>query len=276
MKIDLHCHTTASDGQLSPAQLLERAQEQGIDLLAITDHDTIQGYLAIKDQVPNKGISLVSGVEFSATWGGASIHIVGLDVDIDSLSLQRALARQQNARVLRAKRIAERLEARGCIGAYAGAKRIAGDAQIGRPHFAQFLIEENVVATHAQAFDKYLGTGKLGDVKAQWPTVTEVVEWIRAADGVAVLAHPGKYRMTNTKLRRLIETFKLAGGQAIEVVSGMQNPDKTQYFARLCDEFELLASMGSDFHGPPSQWSDIGKMSPLPKRSQTVIDLIRV
>ncbi len=274
MKIDLHCHTTASDGKLSVPELLARAQQNDVQLLAITDHDTLVGSNEARPLAGELGIELLAGIELSSVWGGMNIHVVGLGVDSDSPALQQALVRQGAAREARAQKIGERLAKRRCDDAYKGAKAIAGNAQIGRPHFAQYMVDTEFVASTEEAFKKYLGAGKPGDVKCCWPELREVVNWIIAAGGVAVLAHPAHYKMSNTKLRALIVEFKAAGGTALEVVSGMQNKDKTDYHARLCADFGLYASCGSDFHGPASDWSDIGKMSPLPKSCRPVTELL--
>lgn len=260
MIVDLHCHSTASDGGLSPQDLLARAVEQGVELLAITDHDTVDGYLQVRDQSP---IPLIAGVELSCVWSKVTIHVLGLGIDPAHAEMALGLEKQKLARTLRAETIAERLEKRGFSGALAGAKALAGDSPIGRPHFARFLVDEGHVSSFNQAFKKYLGAGKPGDVKALWPEMAEAVHWVEACGGVAVLAHPLHYKMTNTKLRALLADFKHAGGRGLEVVNGRQQTDQTQHLARLAEQFELLASCGSDFHRP-TPWSELGVMAKLP------------
>ena len=250
MIIDFHTHSHASDGALSPADLVTAAIAAGISQFAITDHDTVAGFLearALSDSFP-AGFSLVSGTELSCVWAKTTIHVVGLGVDVEEPGLVAGLAQLDKAREERAGIIAERLEKLGMPGALEGARRYAGVSQIGRPDFARWMVEQEHVRDANEAFDKYLGAGKTGDVKACWPELHEVTGWITGAGGTAVLAHPLKYRYTRMKLRRLVQDFKAAGGTAIEVYSGRQLPDQTAQLARLAQEFELLASAGSDFH----------------------------
>ena len=270
MIADLHCHSTASDGTLPPRELLTRARDRGVDMLAITDHDTISGYADI-DTPP---IELVPGIEFSAQWRGYGIHVVGLGIDLGSPELAAAVEQQDNARKLRAEAIAARLEGLGFDGTLEGACRIAGDAPVGRPHFARQLVESGRVGSVATAFKKYLGPGKPGDVKRHWPGLATVVDWIRAANGIAVLAHPGKYRMTNAKIDALAGEFRECGGHALEVLCGRQTPDLTNKLARICDRQKLHASCGSDFHAPHQPWSELGAFGTLPRNCRPVWELL--
>ncbi|MEQ9464635.1 MAG: PHP domain-containing protein [Haliea sp.] len=250
MLIDFHTHTTASDGALSPEQLVDRARSRGIRLFAITDHDTVAGYRAAAAHYsPCEGeMSLLAGLEFSCVWSGATIHVVGLGVDCAHPVLEQGVARLAAARVDRGRVIAERLAKLGFPGALEGARLEAGDSQLGRPHFAAWMVEQGYVADVGTAFDRYLGRGKPGDVKAFWPTLAEVTGWIVAAGGVAVLAHPLKYKLTRSKLQRLVADFKEAGGEAVEVVNGRQTPEQTRQLCRLALECSLEVSLGSDFH----------------------------
>lgn len=250
MLIDFHTHTTASDGALSPEQLVDRARSRGIGLFAITDHDTVSGYEAAAAYYsPSEGeMSLVAGLEFSCVWSGATIHVVGLGVDCAHPLLQQGVARLLAARRDRGQVIAERLAKLGFPGALEGALREAGDSQLGRPHFADWMVDQGHVKDRGAAFDRYLGRGKPGDVKAFWPELREVTEWIVGAGGVAVLAHPLKYKLTRSKLRRLVADFQSAGGEAVEVVNGRQTPDQTRQLCRLALEYGLEVSIGSDFH----------------------------
>lgn len=254
--IDFHTHTTASDGALRPEELLTRARDSGVSLLAITDHDTVAGYRAAAGhytQVCDE-ITLIPGVELSCRWSGTTIHILGLGIDCDHPAMSAALARMETSRLARAEKISERLAAKGFEGALQGALVEAGDSQIGRPHFAAWMVEQGHVGGFGEAFDKYLGQGKTGDVKAFWPELAEVTGWIVAAGGVAAIAHPLHYRFTRMKLRRLVVDFKAAGGSALELINGRQTPDQTAQLQRLASEFELEVSVGSDFHrdGPYS------------------------
>jgi predicted metal-dependent phosphoesterase TrpH len=253
--IDFHTHTTASDGALAPEELLARAAAAGVDMLAITDHDSVAGYLALAAAGAAAGApQLVSGVEFSCRWSGATVHIVGLGIDCAHPALRAGVARMDTARLQRGEKIGRQLAGRGFPGALQGALQEAGDSQLGRPHFAAWLVREGHVRDHAEAFDRYLGRGKPGDVKAFWPELAEVVEWIVAAGGVAVIAHPLKYRFTGMKLRRLVIDFKAAGGEAMEVASGYRTRDQLAHLRRLVQEYGLEVSVGSDFHrdGPYS------------------------
>jgi len=264
MKVDLHCHSLASDGALTPQHVVERAHANNVQMLALTDHDTIAGLAEASATAANLGLELVAGIELSSQWSGVGIHVVGLAIDTQSSELTAALAGQSLKREERAQQIGRRLAKLGFEGCYDGAKKIAGDSELGRPHFARYMVEQGYVEDHSTAFNKFLGAGKVGDVKSQWPEIEEVVSWIHAAGGYAVLAHPDKYKLTRMKLRRLLTHFKDVGGDAMEVVSGSQNKNVTDYFARLCEEFDFYASCGSDFHNPNTQWCDLGKVAPLP------------
>jgi hypothetical protein len=248
--IDFHTHTSASDGVLDPCELMARAIDSKIEILAITDHDTVVGYesaAAYHRQNPS-GTRLIPGIEFSCQWSGTTIHILGLGIDCEHPSMRYALERMHAARQDRGVKIASRLESRGFEGALQGALVQAGESQLGRPHFAAWMVEQEHVKDANQAFDQYLGQGKTGDVKAFWPELAEVVGWIDSSGGVAVVAHPLKYRFTGMKLRRLIAAFVTAGGRGIEVLSGRQTSDQTKQLERLAREFELEVSIGSDFH----------------------------
>jgi predicted metal-dependent phosphoesterase TrpH len=262
LNADLHCHTTASDGSLKPAELVARAIEQGVDLLAITDHDNFDSYPEAKAAAGDR-IRLVTGIEFSSVWQGITIHVVGLNFNPDLL--QAAVQRQKAAREERTLKIAHRLEKRGVKNALEGARRFAsGDAAVGRPHFAKYLVAEGHFDSEAEAFKKWLGAGKAGDVKTSWPEIPMVVGDITQAGGHAVLAHPQHYKVTNRKLGRLLSEFKDCGGEGMEVcVSGL-HPETIEYFGSLCQKYDLMASRGSDFHTPENQWVELGRVAPLP------------
>jgi hypothetical protein len=247
VRVDFHTHTLASDGALAPSALVARAVEAGISRLAITDHDTLAGYLTARDACPD-GLDLVSGVELSCLWSGVGIHVLGLGVDVESPDLQAGLATLAEAREARALEIAARLERRGFAGAWEGARVEAAGSQLGRPHFARWLVRAGHLPDEATAFRRYLGAGKVGDVKTGWPTLAEACRWVCAASGIAVLAHPLQYRLTRMKLRRLLTAFVDAGGQGLEVLSGRQDAAQVGELKRLAGDFGLCASAGSDFH----------------------------
>ncbi|MDA8787002.1 PHP domain-containing protein [Porticoccaceae bacterium] len=262
MNIDLHCHTNVSDGNLSPAELISLAIERNINMLSITDHDSIQAYETARS--PSTELRLIPGIEFSSYWNKFGVHIVGLDLDLTSDAIQQGVAQQSQAREQRAEKIAEKLQRYGFEDCLAGAKSFTSGGQIGRPHFAQHLVAIGAVSNIQQAFKKYLGAGKAGDIKEQWADLAQVVSWIRGAGGVAVLAHPTKYKMTRSKINLLIEDFAAVGGEAIEVISGLQIPSVTRDMARLCNSHGLLASCGSDFHSNQQPWAALGMVAPLP------------
>tara|TARA_R110002072_G_scaffold1589_3_gene13383 strand:- start:1765 stop:2607 length:843 start_codon:yes stop_codon:yes gene_type:complete len=258
--IDFHTHTTASDGALDPCELVARALASKVRQLAITDHDTMAGYEAAKayHRQTADGMQLIPGIEFSCRWSGTTIHILGLGVQCEHPVMVAALATMSAARRDRGEKIAARLATRGFDGALAGALAVAGDSQLGRPHFAAWMVDQGHVVDQNQAFDKYLGQGKTGDVKAFWPELAEVVGWIIACGGTAVLAHPLKYRFTGMKLRRLIEAFVAAGGCGIEVLSGRQTRDQTAHLGRLARDYALEVSLGSDFHRDAPYSAELG------------------
>ena len=262
--IDLHCHSTASDGALSPAALVERAAGRGVTHLALTDHDTIAGLAEAETAAQAQGIVLIPGVELSCLWKSRTIHIVGLDFDPESDGFRKALEQQNDNRWARARMIAERLAKLGVADLLGRASEAAGGDVPGRPHFAKVLTEDGVVRNTAQAFKRYLGNGKSGDVKAFWPELPEVVRWITEAGGVAVLAHPRKYQLTATKLRELTADFRRAGGQAIEVSTSGQSSGDLGFLAELCRKEKLLASQGSDFHFPGAPWCELGRIMKMP------------
>jgi 3',5'-nucleoside bisphosphate phosphatase len=273
MKVDLHCHSLASDGALTPQHVVERASANKVEMLALTDHDTIAGLSEASVAAADLGLQFVAGIELSSQWSGVGIHVVGLNIDPQNPDLILALAGQSKKREERAQLIGKKLGKLGFDNCYEGAKNIAGDSELGRPHFARYMVEQGYVEDHSSAFNKYLGAGKVGDVKNQWPEIEEVVSWIHTAGGYAVLAHPDKYKLTRTKLRRLLTYFKQVRGDAMEVVSGSQNKGVTDHLSRLCEEFDLYASCGSDFHNPNTQWCDLGKVAPLPKICRPVWSL---
>ncbi|MEO0444395.1 MAG: PHP domain-containing protein [Pseudomonadota bacterium] len=237
-RYDLHTHSRCSDGKLTPTALVDLAAANGVDVLAVTDHDTVAG-VAEAMQAADGRMQIISGIEFSALWRGYNIHIVGLKIDIHSPGLINAIKQQQSSRLSRARTIAERLEKSGIVGAWEGAQHYADGPSIGRPHFAQYLVDSAYVSSFAEAFSRYLGAGKVGDVKQLWPAIETVIAWIRDSQGLAVLAHPDKYDMTRTKLYTLLDDFVEAGGEAIELVSGNQTPPVTEKLLRAANHFRL-------------------------------------
>ncbi|QFT54150.1 PHP domain-containing protein [Microbulbifer sp. THAF38] len=263
--VDLHCHSTASDGILSPTELVSRAKSQGVTLMALTDHDTVGGVAEAQAAGDQLGITVATGIEFSSLWGRRSVHIVGLNIDPASARLREAIALREELREERAERIAERLHKRGFEGALKGGRAIAGDSVLGRPHFARWLVEAGHVEDTARAFKRYLGAGKIGDVRVEWPQLRETVETIQSAGGTAVLAHPLKYGLTRTQLLRLLTEYHHSGGNAVELLCGRQNPTQTRELRSLMalsvgdsNAAPMHSSLGSDFHQPEQPWRELG------------------
>jgi predicted metal-dependent phosphoesterase TrpH len=263
MIFDLHSHTTFSDGVLTPQELILRAVENDVDVLAITDHDTLDAYR--ETPLKQDSIRLIPGIELSTQWETSGIHVLGLNVDLKSDAINTAASSQSGARLERARRIGERLEKKGIKDAFDGANKLSTGSYIGRPHFAQHLINIGKVDSMNAAFKKYMGDGKAGDVKQHWADLPQIIQWIRDANGIAVLAHPLKYKLTRTRLKRLLASFIDAGGQGMEVISGQQTPQQTREVAMLCEQSNLLASCGSDFHRPDKRWADLGRFPALPQ-----------
>jgi predicted metal-dependent phosphoesterase TrpH len=268
MLVDLHCHSTASDGQLPPAAVVERACAQGVQLLALTDHDTLDGLPEAAAAASRLGLQLVSGVEMSCQWNGATVHVLGYGFDPQHPVLQQAIAAMHQARWQRAEEIARRLAARGIDDALAGAvavQQARGESENApsRPHFAEFLIQAGHVRDASQAFQRWLGAGRIGDVKQHWPEFATTLASLRDADAWISLAHPCQYNFTRSKRRRLVMDFVRAGGHALEVANGPQVDSQIGTLAIMAREFGLLASAGSDFHGP-HPWSELGRYRPLP------------
>ncbi len=261
---DLHSHSTVSDGSLSPEHLVARAIDQGVDVLALTDHDGTEGIIAAQAAAQGTKLSLVTGVEISVTWGSSTIHILGLKVDHKNAALQKGLEKIRDYRKERAVKIAERLEKSGISGAYEGASQYASPVMLGRVHFAKFLVDKGHAKNINDVFKRYLVRNKPGYVSGEWATLAQAVNWINGAGGQAVIAHPARYKMTATKLRRLITEFKELGGVGLEVVSGRQHPEEIKILAKLANDFNLLASCGSDFHSPDNTWVELGRLPELP------------
>ncbi len=273
---DLHCHSTASDGLLSPAEVVRRAAGNGVDVLALTDHDDIAGLPLARATAEEVGIRLINGVEISAEWEGTLFHIVGLDFDADDAALNNGLDNISSGRTERAERMAAELARVGIADALAGALRYAGNPKlISRAHFARFLVECGVCRDVRSVFETYLVPGKPGYVDHRWASLSDAINWIVGAGGIAVVAHPGRYRVTPRDMRRFLTAFKALGGEGVEVVSGSHTPDHVGQFARMARDFGFLASRGSDFHGPEESFTDLGKMSTLPDGVSPVWEIFR-
>jgi predicted metal-dependent phosphoesterase TrpH len=262
---DLHCHSMMSDGVLAPADLVRRAVEQGVELFSLTDHDEVCGQQEAAATAAQLGIDYVGGVEISVSWGGETIHVVGLRIDWTDTALLAGLARTREGRDARAREIAVELERAGIADAWEGALRHVGNpALISRAHFARHIVDLGICDDVGEVFRKYMVEGKPGYVEHRWARLSEAVEWIRGSGGVAVLAHPGRYRLNETALWALISEFRASGGEAIEVVCGSHTRDQFRRFARVALESGLAASRGADFHVPGERHTELGALPLLP------------
>lgn len=269
MTIDLHCHSTASDGVLSPALLVERAKERGLHLLALTDHDTLEGLVPARAAAERLGLTLINGIELSCTWGGATVHVLGYHFPDEAPVLVEAVNHLHQGRWQRAEIIAHRLAAKGMLGTLEGARNVQkalgdSDNAPARPHFAEFLVQAGHVRDRNEAFRKWLGAGRLGDVKQLWPDLEHTLMVLRASGAWISLAHPWQYEFTRSKRRQLVTDFSRHGGQALEVANGMQPADQVGSLAILAREFGLMATAGSDFHAP-GEWSELGLYRSIPE-----------
>ena len=262
---DLHSHSNASDGTLTPTELIQRAKSQGVTSLALTDHDTTQGIPEAQHAAQQVGIQIIPGVEISTSWGKHGIHIVGLNIDIHNPLLQEGLSQLQNIRVERAAKMGQKLEKAGIPNAMEGAQTLAGKGNVTRTHFARHIVNIGKAESISAVFKHYLSHNKPGYVKTQWAPLQDAIQWIKAANGQAVVAHPDRYKMTATKFRAFLNDFKAFGGSGIEVVYSGSNRDVIMNNARFAKEFDLYASTGSDFHSPGLPWAELGKLPPLPK-----------
>lgn len=269
MRIDLHSHSTASDGRLSPSALLARAAAQEVEVLALTDHDTVAGLAEARQAAERHGIRLVDGVEISALWEHKEIHVVGLNIDPRHEGLARLLEAQQQRREARARLMAERLEKARFPGAYEGARNIAGDAPITRTHMAQWLLEQGAADSMGKVFQKFLSRGNTGYAPPDWCSLGEAVSTIQQAGGVAVLAHPTRYDLSNKWIKKMLAAFAEAGGDAMEVSMAQQSPQERANLGQWSKDFKLAASVGSDFHFP-SHWRELGRQLWLPKEATPV------
>ncbi|OUS31528.1 hypothetical protein A9Q99_02870 [Gammaproteobacteria bacterium 45_16_T64] len=270
---DLHSHTTASDGELAPATLVQAAKDAGVTVLAVTDHDTTAGIREAKAEGELVGVNVMAGVEISSRWSNQDIHIVGLNVDTEAPALVALLQQQEAFRVERAVGMGEKLSKLGFPEIYDLAVSNANGHVPGRPHFAKAMVDQGHCKDMDKVFSKFLGNGKKAFVKTEWVSVAGAVSVIKESGGVAVLAHPGKYKLTRMKLSRLVAAFSEAGGEGIEVSTGTQNKEQSQTAAALAKEFGLYCSTGSDYHGPTGRWVSLGKFPPLPSDCKPIWEL---
>jgi predicted metal-dependent phosphoesterase TrpH len=270
LNYDLHCHSTVSDGTLCPADLVRRAQQKGVDVLALTDHDEVAGVAEAATAAAAVGIALLPGVEISVSWGRQTVHIVGLNIDPVNAELNHGLEQLRAYRLWRGEEIGRKLERAGIEGAYAGALRHRKGELLTRTHFGRLLLERGLADEMQQVFKKFLLRGKPGYVPGKWATLEQALGWIRAAGGVAVVAHPARYGMTRSKLRRLLQEFIELGGVGLEVVSSSHNENEVHTMAQHAVELGLAASRGSDFHDPDFRWIELGRLPRLPRKCEPI------
>ena len=262
---DLHCHSTTSDGTLTPEELAARAKANGVDLWALTDHDEVSAQQRALEAAAAQGMRYLTGVEISVTFADTTVHIVGLGFDHTDARLAEGLADTRDGRGPRAIEMGEQLAKVGITGAYEGALKYVGNPRlISRTHFARFLVESGVCRDTAEVFRKYLTEGKPGFVPHRWARLGDAVKWITQAGGVAVIAHPARYHFSPTVEYALFSEFKQHGGQGVEVVTGSHSAQEARRYADMAREFDLAASRGSDFHSPDESHIDLGKLAPLP------------
>lgn len=265
LKVDLHCHSNVSDGVLAPSSVAEYAHKSGVDVWALTDHDEVGGIKAARATATALRMQFVAGVEISVTWANQTVHVVGLRVDEDHPGLLAGLAATRNGREQRAREMAAQLDAAGIPDAYQGALHyVANPDLMSRTHFARYLCEIGVCDTTSEVFRRFLTEGKPGYVPHRWATLAEAMGWIQGAGGIAVIAHPGRYKFGDTAEGALFDEFRSLGGTAIEVVTGSHTPDQYQTYAEVARRYGFLASRGTDFHAPGEARVEFAELPPLP------------
>ena len=275
LNADLHCHSVVSDGTLTPEALAERAHRGGVELWALTDHDEVGGQQRAAAAARAQGMAYLTGAEISVTFAGETVHIVGLGFDAQDERLRQGLQATRGGRAQRAQEMADGLAKVGIAGAYEGALQFVGNPDlISRTHFARFLVEVGVCKDTNEVFRKYLTEGKPGYVPHRWATLRNAVGWITDAGGVAVIAHPARYKFTPNEEFALFTEFKLHGGRAVEVVTGSHSAQEALKYADMAKEFDLAASRGSDFHSPDESHTDLGTLPYLPGELTAVWELL--
>lgn len=267
---DFHCHSNISDGTLTPTELVQRAAGRGVKAMALTDHDDVDGLDEARAVATGLGIAFVNGVEVSVSWRSHTLHIVGLGIDPDYPPLVEGLRTVRSGRGLRAQKMSDELAKAGVGGVLSGAYKFANNPNmIGRTHFARYLVESGHCKDVKSVFNRYLAKGKPGYVPHEWATLADAISWITGAGGIAVIAHPGRYMvgkhsMGKKTMQELLAEFVALGGRGVEVVTGSHTQEQYAEFARYAEQFQLLASCGSDFHGPDENYRDLGRLPDLP------------
>lgn len=263
-RYDLHSHSLASDGTLSPTALVARAAAAGVNVLALTDHDDTSGIAEACQAACHEGIELIPGVEISVTWANQTVHVLGLRIDPESSPLRDGLAKLREFRDWRAEEMGRRLAKQGIDGGFERARELAHGRIVSRTHFARFLVEQGHATDVRDVFKRFLKPNKPGYVTGEWASMEDALSWIHAAGGQAVIAHPARYKMSATKRRKMLEEFVALGGDGLEVVSGSHSRGDNFNMAQLAKKYGLLASAGSDYHGPEHTWVEFGRLEKLP------------
>ena len=275
LNADLHCHSVVSDGTLTPEALAERAKKNGVELWALTDHDEIGGQQRALAAAKANGMKYLTGTEISVTFIGVTVHIVGLGFNPDDERMKAGLVKTRGGRRERAMEMSDGLEKVGIKGAFEGALKFVGNPDlISRTHFGRFLVETGVCKDTNEVFRKYLTEGKPGYVEHRWANLKDAVTWIREGGGVAVIAHPARYKFSANEEFALFTEFKAHGGQAVEVVTGSHTAAEYVTYAATALEFGLAASRGSDFHSPDESHTDLGTLPYLPGNLTPVWELL--
>ena len=265
LKVDLHCHSNVSDGVLAPAAVAAYARKGGVEAWALTDHDEVGGIKPARAAAEEQGMRFVPGVEISVTWANQTVHLVGLQIDEDNPELLAGLAKTRHGRDARGREIAAQLDTAGIPGAYEGALKFVGNPDLlSRTHFARFLVECGKCETTSEVFRNFLTEGKPGYVPHRWASLLDAMGWIRHAGGIPVIAHPGRYKFTQTAEDALFDEFRQLGGNAIEVVTGSHTPDQYAIYAEVARRYGFLASRGTDFHAPGEARVEFDALPPLP------------
>jgi predicted metal-dependent phosphoesterase TrpH len=265
LNADLHAHSDASDGALAPGDVVRRARERGVQLLALTDHDTVKGIAPARAAAAALAQPFVAGIELSVTWGGRTVHIVGLGIDPDDADLRAGVAAVRSGRVERGREMGRRLAALGVEGAFDGALALAHSPEmLSRTHFARYLVAHGHCVNMGEVFERYLGENKPGYVQYDWASLTQALAWIKAAGGAAVVAHPGRYKFGALEFDALFSQFKDLGGVAIEVATSSHAAHEVRRYAQVARRYGFEASRGSDFHAPGESDVELGRVAPLP------------
>ncbi len=265
MNVDLHCHSSVSDGTLAPQTVARRAADHGVDVWALTDHDEISGQAAAHEAANSLGLTYVGGVEISVTWAHETVHILGLHIDYRNQVLHEGLVQTRRCRTDRARAIGRELETVGIKGGFEGALALAGNPDmIARPHFARYIVEQGVCQSVPEVFTRYLARDKPGYVPMRWAHLGDAIGWIRAAGGVAVVAHPARYKFTELEHDAFFDEFRALGGGGIEVVCSSHTAQEIVRYSETARKFGLKGSRGSDFHSPEESNAELGRLPPLP------------